>query len=529
MKADRIPENIFTVAVILGGLLLAIYLGSSIGSGQTMQPLMLVGVMTIFAVLLTLKEKSWIFIFLLGGIPGKIMFLPLSLTVREVGVLLAFGGIFLMFIFRRIKVKPDYRFLDVLAMVNVLYIALLFVRNPVGTLVLDTDRIGGRPYFTLLIAVCAYFALTRSTASLKVGRLLPLVSIASVGVQAMIGAVNFFFPSTVPMMAHIYGGLTLATYNAAQAGTGGDSEGRYGFGKGLSERGMHLLCAFYRPLSLMNPLHLWRFLAALALFGLMLSSGFRSALLDLFLAFCIASWFHRKAGDIFVAFIIGICGIVLLASMQGTVVTLPQSVQRTLSFLPGNWDAAVAGDAEGSKNWRVEMWKTMLTDDRYIKNKMWGDGFGYSLADFLGVVVPASSDPSLNQEAFMILGEVHSGPVSSIRCGGYVGLGLYLWLGFLAAMHWGRLIRRAYGTPMFIAILFFGIPGITAPLKFVFIFGGYETAVAGCLTSIAYMHFLRRILNQYFIDEAAKEAEENRLPEKMRASELPGRLEPAAV
>src|SRR5690606_40907395 len=71
--------------------------------------------------------------------------------------------------------------------------------------------------------------------------------------------------------------------------------------------------------------------------------------------------------------LISILGII---TVYYTIDSLPYSVQRTLSWLPGlKVSNAVAQDAAGTVDWRLDLWHAAI---RYIPEYFWlGKGFSY--------------------------------------------------------------------------------------------------------------------------------------------------------
>jgi hypothetical protein len=187
----------------------------------------------------------------------------------------------------------------------------------------------------------------------------------------------------------------------------------------------------------------------------------------------------------------------LILSLQGRVVDFPFGVQRALSFLPGQWDNVAVADAQHSTKWRTDMWREMLTSDRYISSKWFGDGFGYtqfqldtirSNTENLGVMA--------HQENFMIQGAVHSGPVSAIRFVGYVGLLLFLILQVLIVRFAWQLVRRAQGTGFSLLSLYIGLPAIWELGHFVLIFGAYEHALPEAIFAVGMLKMLENSMNE---------------------------------
>jgi hypothetical protein len=80
-----------------------------------------------------------------------------------------------------------------------------------------------------------------------------------------------------------------------------------------------------------------------------------------------------------------------------------------------------------------------------------------------------------DRENFMITGAFHSGPLSTIKYIGIVGLALYYPLMCYMALVALRLCKRARGTKAFSFALFVGIPIIYEPFNFVVVFGGLDS------------------------------------------------------
>jgi O-antigen ligase len=176
------------------------------------------------------------------------------------------------------------------------------------------------------------------------------------------------------------------------------------------------------------------------------------------------------------------------------------TVQRTLSWLPGDWNQQAITDAEGSSQWRFEMWEWAWNDDRILRNKIWGTGFGLSIDDMNLIVASIRAGQGganllggSDREQFMITGAFHSGPLSAIKYVGVVGLALYYpmmcYMGWLA---W-RICKRARGTKAFTLALFVGIPIIYEPFNFVFIFGGID----GNYSQLLFWAGLLKMLENY--------------------------------
>jgi hypothetical protein len=146
------------------------------------------------------------------------------------------------------------------------------------------------------------------------------------------------------------------------------------------------------------------------------------------------------------------------------------------------------------------MWKEALFTDKWISNKLLGDGIGVSAEQLQrqvnlrsggGVTAGGLSE---QQVTMLELGSFHSGPVHSIRMVGYVGLGILLLAMIRLAVHAHRQIMRCKGTEWAPVALFFCIPCITHPFFFTFVFGEYQTAVASTMVGMAMVRLMERNL-----------------------------------
>jgi hypothetical protein len=195
----------------------------------------------------------------------------------------------------------------------------------------------------------------------------------------------------------------------------------------------------------------------------------------------------------------GIGGLALLAVVN-TLHPLPPNVQRSLTFLPGTWEQRYKDDAKGSTEWRVEIWREVLLTNRWIQNKWLGDGLGFSAAELSsqmatrqGVRTGISGFDSF-RENILSSGDYHSGPVSTIRVIGYIGLIFFLLAQIRLSVHAHRQIIRCRGTEWLPLALFVGIPMVWGPLFFTLIFGDFKTSASAFLVSLGMCRLLENNL-----------------------------------
>lgn len=251
----------------------------------------------------------------------------------------------------------------------------------------------------------------------------------------------------------------------------------------------------FRPTTLLNPLYFLRFLAFAAGVILILLSGFRSLVVSVSAGFLIASYFRCGARTVVRLCCFGAILIVVLVGMQGTFFQLPRPAQRALSFLPGQWDPVAVVEAQHSTEWRLHMWKTVWTSDRFIKNKLLGDGIGFNAVE-MNILSRAGYllTPEDVQESYMVMGEYHSGPLSTIRDVGIVGLSLFTTLLVVIAREAWSLIRKSRGGPFEFLTLFVGIPLIYEPFGYLVVYGSFKESIAISILSVGMLKMLKNSL-----------------------------------
>jgi hypothetical protein len=237
------------------------------------------------------------------------------------------------------------------------------------------------------------------------------------------------------------------------------------------------LVSYFDPFSLINPLRPARCLSFLACFAAMGLAGFRSGILGLACLLALSAFVrHGLSKLVQLGAVLGLMAL-LLCGLQARGMHLPLNMQRALSFLPGKWDPEAVSDAEGSIDWRVYMWRTALGTSDFIKDKIFGDGFGFSAYEFSIMQAGENFIGHESQEVFMIQGAFHSGPISAIRFVGVVGLALYLALILYLAVRGFGILRATAGSPYFPIAMMAALPAIYEPLQYVLIFGAYDSGL----------------------------------------------------
>jgi hypothetical protein len=502
MNLHNISANqVMIWAAMLLGLAVAVVIGNAVGSSDMRLAAGVVSVIPVAVVFAKLKTNIWVLIPIGWYLTGRLPWLPLPFTVRDMCFMTVIFFFTLFFATRVLPWKRKTSTLDYLIYINLAYLAIVFARNPVGFWAMQSSMVGGRPYFEIVLAFGAFMILSRVQITDFIAKIFPLFFVIPAWCVGMLDVISRLFPQAGYVLNSIYsgvgsGGATAAFQAEAELGTTRMT--------GLQNAGVssiQALCAKYNPITMISPLYPQRVVMLLIAFGAIFLSGFRSVLLFAFVAFLVSAILRGHLKDLWVAAGGALLALVLLISMQGSILQLPLTMQRALSWLPGDWDPVAAGDASESTQWRVDMWGWAWNDDRILRDRIWGQGFGLSIDDMNLIatsLMAGQGGGSLlggsDRESFMITGAFHSGPLSTIKYIGVVGLALYYPLMcYMAWLAW-QMCKRARETKALSLTLFVGIPIIYEPFNFVVVFGGLDGNYSQLLFWAGLLNMTRRYI-----------------------------------
>lgn len=487
------------VFVILGGLILALALGLMVARNDFIKIGALLAVVVAGTVCLGLGKNIWLLIPATWLLIGKISILPLPFSVRDLGVFTAFATFIGLMVFKKLPKMGSLTKLDLFLFLNLGYLATVYLRNPVGTLAMGSEMVGGRPYVDVITATLAYWVLQHVTASRKEARILPFLMSLGSGVVAVLGMLTMKFPFLVPFVAPFYSGIDVSSYMQQQLGNSSGPEVSratplLGFGTTVG----NALISYVRPMELILFLRPVRSILYYVSFFCILLAGFRSAFVALGVLSLLSSYFFGGVKELVRMTFALLIGVIALVAIQSSGVELPLSAQRALSFIPINWDERAVHDAETSSEWRFQIWEIALQGDKYIKNKILGDGFGYSLYELKIQMAAAWGGTGYidtnNAEAQLISGAYHSGPLSAIRYVGLVGLILFTIFLIASAVYGWRVIIAARNSPFLPLALFGGLTAIYKPIEYWFIFGQFDSDLPKAIFTLAILNLARRSL-----------------------------------
>jgi hypothetical protein len=210
-------------------------------------------------------------------------------------------------------------------------------------------------------------------------------------------------------------------------------------------------------------------------------------------AVAIAAWLWGRWRELLKVGATGAVVFAVLLALQGWVLDLPLSIQRSFSFVPGvRWSEVAARDAEGSTLGRWEWWVAIVRGG-LIRNWWVGDGFGVRARDL------QRAGPMGDMFEDVVLGGgYHNGPLSTIRYVGLPGLLLFYIFSGVAAYHACRAVRacRQRAPRLLPLAIFLAVHLVWSPVHFTFVFGAYDGALPELVIQVGLLRLLLRFLDE---------------------------------
>ena len=406
------------------------------------------------------------------GCPAVCFFLPGRPTLLQTVVLVSLG----IAIVER-TLSSERRFIPVRAMTwPLLFIAAVVymtaeLTGGIGFHSLGGDTGGGKKYFSLIVGISSYFALTSRVipagrwkfylALFMLPNILGVLAELAPHLPGPLKSIGLIFPpngladpdadaTSLRLTALSIALGIVPTYLLA----------RYGL------RGIFLAGKLGRPAL---------FLAG---FALALTGGYRSNLIGFSITVTLIFIFEGLHRSRLMAplVLLGALAVAILATCSDQ---LPYTFQRSMSFLPFKWKPEVTMDADGSTEWRLAIWR--VTWPKVPEHLLLGKGYALSKEDFDMIGGGefsrfAASHIDAGDQSLAISDDYHSGPLSTLMCFGvWGGIGM-VWL--MGATLFVLYRNYKYGDPdMATFNVYMLAAGISSVFAFFFIFGGFHEDV----------------------------------------------------
>jgi hypothetical protein len=364
-------QIVWAVALLIG-LAAAVVIGSAIGNQDFAKVIMIVGAGVGVSVMLMLGSKFWMLIpFSLAA--SRLPTIPLGGRAIELPEL-AIAACCVMFLLRMAARKEKltiWRAASLPILLFVAWVGMVFAINPVGLAAMGSSVGGARFYLKVGLAFAAFLILSSRTYSEK--------DIRWVFGFIILGA---FFSLVYGIVSYTLTGPVI------DPTTGMVQDEFYTWHQELSVPAYTIafvMFARFTPREVFGFSRPWLPILYFICLLLVLVSGKRLAMATMFIPPLIGAIIHRQYVYIFVASALAAVGLSVVVLGQGQWFNLPLVAQRTVSWLPGDWDPELQGMKGGTDDWRAELRYWALQNVK--KDPLMGQGFAVDLQETVGAIL----------------------------------------------------------------------------------------------------------------------------------------------
>lgn len=493
------------------------WLTSETLGGNTLPLTALGGVAVLLLFVYGLGDRCWLIIPFCLSIEGNLNFLPLNFSIQELAIIIVFCYLLFRMIFGQNvawKLGPAILWVPLSGVLAVLLYHWIS-SGDIGIKLLGGSGWGGRKYFKVaLAAFCMPLLASFPEMRWRDLQKVPLVYFLGAFVDIMPDLLTTFVPATAPYIWRIYSGVNLSEFGATLQGNFASEQGitRVGTLTKIGIASSLVTLCYFPAQTWLQPARLW-IVPVLMVSGLLCAlSGFRNSVFRFALSL-IAGLYATFRWKAFLILPLGLIALAGVALTQGKLAQYPLSMQRALSFLPGNWDPKAKREAGDSSTWREKM-STLFFAEYFSKHPLVGAGYHFDPAlakeatdIYLSVARAQASagDSFKDVRSFIEMRQPHEGPIHILLVTG--GVGMVFFVGYCLA-----LLAYAFGsvlwtpprsvTPIQIWSVALLLPNI---LGFFIVFGDYTSFF---ITVVPIVTLLYRFENL----KAAKQAPSSVIP-----------------
>ncbi len=374
MVNPAVAQKIKIFVICAAALFLAIYLGSQIG-GEHYRELVLGAAIALLAAVTLLSGRFyWVLVIASSFLGGTFPILGGQFTPFQILMAIGVAKFFVGDValrHTRLKVGPRFDAFLIIGFMAVL--TWHGIHDRFGMKFLGSSIWGGRNYVNVFVGLAVFAVIQTVPVSTKLWARLPYLVLVVTTFDLVIGIITTVFPASIFKIYPFYSAVSVAGIEEIVSGE--SVTGRIG---AFGNFGFILILIVLASVSLRRLLHPsnFRSLVLLAVGGAtVLYSGFRSAVVNSFLGMLIVGVRDLKGRVVFLVLLIAI-SLGAVSFVNSEIIRLPKQVQRSLTFLPGNWDSEMAQDAAASNEFRQRVW-TAWTRQYFPVHPWIGRGFGF--------------------------------------------------------------------------------------------------------------------------------------------------------
>jgi hypothetical protein len=491
-----VTERTIINSLIVGGsLVLAPFIISESLSVDYLPALVFAGLAMVIFAFFFVKEKLCVCPILGGAFAGSLNFLPIPLQASQIAAILLILYYVTGYVIirqRRIRVgRPIFLW-------PILIITLIiFYHNhdlKVGALGGDTE--GGKPAILIYIVFVAYFCgINVPTPSVRFLSRIPFYFLLVTLFSSIPYIITTLFPPLAPYLFYVTDSVNVEAYveTMATAGVGQEQLSKLAaFGPIAAALQLYLLSRY--PIgSWLRPERWW--IIGLSLFCVVLTccSGYRNNMFSFGMITMVGAWAYYSWRAVMLPAVVMVVALVVLIASSNNIIDLPVRklpviTQRTLSFLPGDWDPEAIESGKSSNEFRQNIEDVYLKE--YVrKSPLFGNGFSIDTKTFQyyeDSLKTGATDQIYAQSKLFIEGKMfHTGWMSVYDVVGIVGMTAFIVLGWneiwtVGRFVWGpRTNRRSSLFPVYVWML---CNLVSMMVSFFVVFGDFKATFMGLLS-----------------------------------------------
>jgi hypothetical protein len=312
--------------------------------------------------------------------------------------------------------------------ITIIALIMIYHEHTFGLRSEGGGREGGREAIFVVAAAIAYLCgVSVNSPSPRFLYWTPLFCVIAAVVSAIPYAVTTYLPGTTPFFYIFTDNINGTAYSADVLNTG--TIVRSGAQSVVGAAVMTFLVSYFPVFTWWRPNRWWVALLSLGCIGLVLIGGFRSIFAEFGFTIFVALWCYYSWRALLVVPIFAL-GIVLITALHSShAIQLPLAAQRSLAFLPGDWDPEVLDNTKASNDFRTNILKVYMREDA-AKSPLLGNGLSYDSADFQRysylAMYQEMPDSYYGTEIFVTGKMFHTGWISLYDAEGVIGFATFL-------------------------------------------------------------------------------------------------------
>jgi hypothetical protein len=379
-------QKIVLGLITLAGILAAPLLTSQVLSGNFTWFSLVAGLAFSLLLVNLLKENVWILIPAFLTTQGRLNFIPANFSMMETAVLVAILFLVFKIIFKhdtKLRFGPWWFYAPVLVLACILLVHWVASRD-IGLRIFGGENFGGRKYWSIFLGFLStplLFTMIKPKDPALFW--IPLIYLLAACVDFGTFLLSTFVPGIAPLVYQFYSNVNLEAFRDTITGAfAAETIIRVGDIGLFAAAAQVVIFSYFPAHRWLQPSYWWCWPASLLCLVGCIFSGFRSYLFR-FLVTVVSAIYISARTYLFLFFGLAAATVVCLVLGQGRLFDLPMAMQRTLTFLPGDWDYKARESAEGSNKFRQSIkdvyWK------EFAPNGMWfGQGMTYGKEWTLG-------------------------------------------------------------------------------------------------------------------------------------------------